>query len=108
MTARDPESTGFVVPYPAEYRAFGADETSLGRLAAAAGGKILRDPRAVFLPDGLTFEGRERLPLWRWLLAAAMALLPIDIALRRLRVPLGRVAGGLGGTATRLFLYFRK
>ncbi|HEY3110035.1 MAG TPA: VWA domain-containing protein [Chloroflexota bacterium] len=81
------ESTGFVVPYPAEYRYFGADDNYLGRLAAITGGKILRDPRAVFSSDGLKFQGLDWTPLWPYLLGAALILLPIDIAMRRLQVP---------------------
>jgi len=81
------ESSGFVVPYPAEYRYFGADDNYLGRLAAITGGKILRDPRAVFSSDGLRFQGQDWTPLWPYLLGAALALLPLDIAMRRLQVP---------------------
>jgi hypothetical protein len=81
------ESTGFVVPYPAEYRYFGPDENFLGRLAAMTGGKILRDPRAVFSGDGLKFQGLDWTPLWPYLLGAALLLFPLDIAMRRLQVP---------------------
>jgi hypothetical protein len=86
------ESTGFVVPYPAEYRYFGPDENFLGRLAAITGGKILRDPRAALSPEGLRFQGLEWTHLWPYLFALALALFPLDIAMRRLQVPTGLVA----------------
>ncbi|HEV8634757.1 MAG TPA: VWA domain-containing protein [Chloroflexota bacterium] len=89
------ESTGFVVPYPAEYRYFGPDENFLGRLAAITGGKILRDPRAALSPEGLRFQGLEWTPLWPYLLALALALFPLDIAMRRLQVPTELVARAL-------------
>jgi Ca-activated chloride channel family protein len=90
------ESTGFVVPYPAEYRYFGADETFLSRLAAITGGRILRDPRASFSPDGLRFQGLEWTPLWPLLIAAALVLFPLDIAMRRLQVPTELFARAVG------------
>lgn len=89
------ESTGVVVPYPAEYRYFGVDDSYLGRLAGMTGGKILRDPRAAFQTDGLRFQGQDWTPLWPWLLGAAMVLFPLDIAMRRLQVPTEVVARAL-------------
>ncbi len=90
------ESTGFVVPYPAEYRYFGADETFLSRLAAITGGRILRDARASFSADGLRFQGLEWTPMWPFLIAAALLLFPLDIAMRRLQVPTELVARAIG------------
>jgi Mg-chelatase subunit ChlD len=89
------ESTGFVVPYPPEYRYFGVDDNALGRLAGMTGGKILRDPRAAFQTDGLRFAGQDWMPLWPWLLGLALALFPLDIAMRRLQVPTEIVARAL-------------
>lgn len=81
------ESTGFVVPYPAEYRFFGVDENFLGRVAGITGGKIIRDPRGAWSTDGVKFQGQDWTPLWPWLLGAALVLFPFDIAMRRLQVP---------------------
>lgn len=81
------ESTGFAISYPAEYRFLGSDDSVLNRIAAMTGGKILRDPRGVFSPDGLKFQGDTWVALWPWLLAAALVLFPLDIAFRRLQVP---------------------
>ncbi|TAK24919.1 MAG: VWA domain-containing protein [Chloroflexota bacterium] len=96
------ESVGAVVPYPSEYRQFGTDDVFLSRLAAMTGGKIVRDPRGVFAPDGLRFHGLDWRPIWPWLVGLALLLFPLDIAMRRLQVPtelfarwLGRVAGAL-------------
>lgn len=90
------ESTGFVVPYPAEYRYFGVDENFLGRLAGITGGKILRDPRGAWTTDGVKFSGSDFTPLWPWLLGAALVLFPLDIAMRRLQVPTELVARVVG------------
>lgn len=79
------ETAGFVVPYPAEYRSFGVDKELLGRVAAAAGGRVLREPREAFARD-LPFEGQMRFPLWPWLLIAAALLFPLDVGVRRLKL----------------------
>ncbi len=86
------EQYGFVIPYPAEYRYFGPDENYMSRIAAITGGRILRDPRAVFNTEGLRYQGLDWQPIWPWLLGAAMLLFPLDIAMRRLQVPTELVA----------------
>lgn len=96
------ESTGFVVPYPAEYRFFGADENFLSRIAGITGGKILKDPRGAWTTDGVKFNGQDFTPLWPWMLGIAMALFPLDIAMRRLQVPTEIVARFLSGWAARM------
>jgi Ca-activated chloride channel homolog len=90
------ESTGFAVPYPSEYRFLGPDESILHRVASLTDGLVLRDPRAVFRPDGLTFEGKEWFPLWPWLLGIALLLFPFDVAMRRLNLPAGLIGRLLG------------
>lgn len=96
------ESTGFVVPYPAEYRFFGADENFLSRIAGITGGKILRDPRGAWTTDGVKFQGQDWTPLWPWLLGIALGLFPLDIAMRRLQVPTELVARFVSGWAARV------
>ncbi|HVF99633.1 MAG TPA: VWA domain-containing protein [Chloroflexia bacterium] len=79
--------TGFVVPYPSEYRlsedtARGA-QALLADLAQLGGGKVLEitQPAQAFSHD-ISPEPR-RLALWPWLLLAAILLFPLDVAVRR-------------------------
>jgi len=76
--------TGYVQTYSPEYRALGTDEAALRRLAAVGGGALLSDPAVVFARDAGHDVVRTYTDLWPWLLAAAIGLLPFDIAVRRL------------------------
>jgi len=76
--------TGFPVSYAAEYRHVSADPQRLERIARAGGGHVLGSPAAAFADDLPPMS--SPLPLDRALLLLAAALLPIDVALRRLRV----------------------
>lgn len=79
--------TGFVVPYPSEYRL--SAETAAGAralltdLAQLGGGKVLEiaQPGMAFSHD-ISPEPR-RVPLWPWLLLASILLFPLDVAVRR-------------------------
>lgn len=81
-------STGFAVPYPSEYNlpTAGTGETLLREIAATTGGQPFR------LGDVLDFQAAaiappveqpDPLELWPYLLAAAIALWPLEIAWRR-------------------------
>jgi uncharacterized membrane protein len=79
--------TGFVVPYPSEYR-LSEDATAgagafMSDLAQLGGGKVLEiaQPGMAFSHD-ISPEPR-RLALWPWLLLAAILLFPLDVAIRR-------------------------
>jgi Ca-activated chloride channel family protein len=72
-----------------EDRAFGTDDRRLREIAEAAGGRFAPDPRAA--PASPERPVRE--PLGLWPLLAAAALLPLDVALRRL----GRTEPSSGG-----------
>lgn len=79
--------TGFVVPYPSEYR-LSADSAAQAQslvtdLAQLGGGKALEiaQPAAAFSHD--ISPEPVRTPLWPWLLLAAMLLFPVDVAIRR-------------------------
>lgn len=82
------QQTGLVVPYPSEYRlspdaALNA-QALLSDLAQLGNGVELdvNEPAAAFRHD-ITSQPR-RVPLWPWLLAIAILLLPLDVAIRRL------------------------
>ncbi|MHB8990463.1 MAG: VWA domain-containing protein [Chloroflexota bacterium] len=86
------ETAGFAVPWAPEFRGLGSNDTLLKELAAMTGGHSTRDPADAFSRTGMPASpGWE--PLWPYLLAAALLLLPIEVALRRIRsLPFGRPA----------------
>jgi hypothetical protein len=75
---------GLPVSYPAEFRQVSPDPTRMDQIARAGGGHVLSVPADAFagdLPPVTT-----PLPLQRILLLLAALLLPLEIALRRLRI----------------------
>lgn len=76
-------SFGWVYGYSAEYARLNPDPDALLRVAAAANGRIAGPDAGTVFAHTLTAPG-TRQPLWPLLLAAAMFLLPFDIAIRRL------------------------
>jgi Mg-chelatase subunit ChlD len=82
------ESTGALsLPYPREYLALPPDTALLARVAARTGGRANPSPGQLFEALG------EKVPfyreLWPWALWLAALLLLGDVALRRVRLPLG-------------------
>ncbi|MBZ0290944.1 MAG: glutamine amidotransferase, partial [Anaerolineae bacterium] len=79
------QTTGWVMSYSPEYdiQQRGADVNLLRDIGELTGGQdMTEDPS---LPFEHNLEAQSaRAPLWPWLLLAAMLLLPIDIAVRRL------------------------
>lgn len=77
------EVNGWVMSYSREYMQTTSDETLLASLATLTGGSNLNaTPETVFAN---TLEPRTAaVPIWPWLLVIALALLPFDIAVRRL------------------------
>ncbi|MBN1485166.1 MAG: VWA domain-containing protein [Chloroflexia bacterium] len=80
---------GVVLPYSPEYRSLLPDPAFMGELAAVGGGRTLGEPPQAFA---------QRMPPVRavrdWgagLLLAAVLLLPLDIAARRLRLSRGEL-----------------
>jgi Ca-activated chloride channel homolog len=75
---------GLPVSYPAEFRQVTADTQRLEQIARAGGGQVLASPAAAFANDLPPIT--SPLPLQPVLLAIAAVLLPIEIAIRRLRI----------------------
>ncbi len=75
---------GFVIPYSAEYRDLRANPELLGQIARETGGKILAEPRDIFIREQ-TVSGQPR-ELWPPLLVLAALLFLFDVAARRLRL----------------------
>jgi Ca-activated chloride channel homolog len=79
------ESFGHVTnPYPREYLALAADTTTLAHATRATGGGLDPDPVAVFDPAGEAVRYHQ--DLWPRLVAAAIALLVVDLLVRRVRL----------------------
>ncbi len=84
------QSTGWVLSYSAEYRIEApagrdAPVNLLARVAAITGGGSLKDaPEAAFVHD-LNQEQAAQ-PIWPYFILAALLLLPLDVAVRRLVV----------------------
>lgn len=82
-------STGFSVPYPPEYRSFRSNRPLLSQVSKLTHGLELKDPaqasRAVADPGASIRE------LWPLLVFFAALLLPLDIGVRRLALPLAEI-----------------
>ncbi len=79
------ESEGRVSnPYPREYAATAPDEALLAALARATGGRVDPRPSEMFAHDGERVS--HRTGVWKYPVAAVLALLLLDLLLRRVRV----------------------
>lgn len=82
-------ASGFSVPYPPEYRYSRPNLPLLSGVSAVTGGKELKEPgestRAVSNPGSSLTE------LWTLCVLLAALLLPIDIAVRRIALPIGEI-----------------
>ena len=82
-------STGFSVPYPPEYSSYRANRPLLARLSKITSGAAISKPlealRAVTTPGASISE------LWPLLLLIAALMLPLDIGVRRLALPLAEI-----------------
>ncbi len=76
------QTAGWVLAYSPEYRSLEGDPDYLARLAGLTGGSLLASTEGVFAHN-LPVD-RVAQPVWPWLLLAAVLLLPVDIAVRRL------------------------
>ena len=81
-TAAYRQSRGLVVGYPDELRLRPTNETLLKSLALATHGSYSPAPNQVFAATDRTAQ--RTTPLWPYLLMAAVSLLVVDVALRRI------------------------
>ena len=79
------QRTGWVMSYSPEYSldAGTADLDLLNDLAELTGGRSLAEEPGAAFAHNLALETAST-PLWPWLLLAALLILPVDIAVRRL------------------------
>lgn len=82
-------TSGFSLPYPPEYRSTMANTSLLARIAKATGGRELTTPEGAERPiDNPGFSIQE---LWTYFVFFAAALLPLDVATRRIALPVGEI-----------------
>jgi Ca-activated chloride channel homolog len=82
---------GVSVPYPEELRTKPTNTTLLREIAKLSGGSYDPQPADVFATsDRIAWRA---LPLWPWLLAAALAIFLLDLSLRRIAVTVSSPAG---------------
>lgn len=78
-------ASGFSNPYPAEYRSYRTNTPLLTRLAETGGGKELAEPRDALRPA--PNPGDSITELWLLFVFLAALLIPIDVGVRRLALP---------------------
>ncbi len=77
-------SSGVVSGYSAEYANLEPDPGLPPELASRTGGVVDPEPDTVFAP--LVRRGAAEVPLWPWLVGAALLLFALDVTLRRLNL----------------------
>ena len=78
------QSRGLVIGYPDELRLQPTNTDALKQIAQISGGKFNADIEKILEPDQRT--AREPLPLWPYLLMAALGLFVADVGLRRIEL----------------------
>jgi len=85
--------SGFSIPYPSEYRAFRSNTSLLNRLSSTTGGREIKDPAEAF--SRVTIPGTSIQELWMLLVGFAAVLLPLDVACRRIALPVAEMWAAL-------------
>ncbi|MDR3690810.1 MAG: VWA domain-containing protein [Fimbriimonas sp.] len=79
-------ATGFSIPYPPEYRTYRANRPLLERVSKQTGGRGIAKPEETM--RAVPNPGVSITELWPYFLLVAVLLLPFDIAVRRLALPM--------------------
>lgn len=82
-------ATGYSIPYPPEYRTYRGNRPLLERTAATTAGKTLTLPSEALRP--VQNPGVSISELWASFLLFGAILLPFDVGVRRLALPLGEI-----------------
>ncbi len=82
-------ASGFSVPYPPEYRSYRTNNALLKTMAEATSGKAIDSPADSLRT--IPVSGQSMTELWSRFLILALILLPFDVALRRLAIPLSEI-----------------
>lgn len=86
---------GFAVPYSAEYLRFRSEPILLKQIAAQTGGRLLGAADLDLFHPPRSVQESSR-PVFDWFLFALALLLPLDVAVRRVQLDWGVVAGWFG------------
>ncbi len=86
-----PEPYGLSVPFAREYIQFETDFDRLASVAARGGGEVLAADDADALFETALGGSTFRDTLWRWLLVAAIALLIVELVVKKLVLPIGSI-----------------
>ncbi len=86
-------ATGFSVPYPPEYRTYRANRPLLDRVSKVTGGAEISKPLDALRK--IQDPGVSVSELWPLLIGMAAFLLPLDIGVRRLALPVGEMVAKL-------------
>lgn len=81
---------GFSLPYPPEYRSFRSNMPLMQRVADQARGRVITKPDEALRPA--TMQGASITEMWPFVVLFAALLLPLDIAVRRIALPLDEIA----------------
>ena len=93
-----PEPYGLSVPFAREYIQFETDFERLASIASRGGGEMLAAADADTLFDATLAGSTFRDTLWRWLLIGAIALLILELIVKKLILPIGSiVTPSMGG-----------
>ncbi|QYK55791.1 MAG: VWA domain-containing protein [Fimbriimonadaceae bacterium] len=85
-------TSGFSIPYPPEYRQAAANSALLTAASALTGGEALARPVDALRP--VPNPGETLTDLWPWFLLASLLLLPFDVGVRRVALPLKAILAG--------------
>ena len=96
-------STGFSISYPAEYRSFVPNRPLLARMSNITHGAALTNPLDSLKP--IKDPGVSITELWTLFVLIAGLLLPFDVGVRRIALPLGEIFAKL---LAKLRLYRRQ
>lgn len=88
-------SSGFSVSYPPEYRDYRPNQPLLNELIEAGNGKMLERPEDAVRE--LEDPGETIQDIWIYFLMAAVLLLPLDVANRRLALPWSAIFASVAG-----------
>ena len=86
-------TSGFSIPYPPEYKAYRANTPLLEKLSRQTGGMALKSATDAARP--IANPGVSIAQLWAWFVMLAAILLPIDVAVRRIALPMGALVTAL-------------
>ena len=87
--AKRVKSTGFSIPYPPEYRSFLPNRPLLKRISDVTGGRAVATPAESLRP--ILRPGESITELWPFFMMLAALVIPFDVGVRRLALPMREI-----------------